>query len=140
MIRSKVFSQAVKDLFPGSDGWVDASERISPADVAKKMLTALADLLGSETKARHFLADAMPAELLALLPKRRRGRPATALQRRKDDALIQVYDWKAAEGKSVRAVARHVHKLGIGRNAESVERKLHRLLKARSDGSRDHRP
>lgn len=129
-MRSKVFSQAVADLFPGSDGWVDASERVSAADVAKKMLTALADLLGSETKARQLLADSMP-ELLALLPKRNRGRPATALQRRKDDALIQVYDWKAAEGKSVRAVARHVHKLGIGKSAESVERKLHRLLKAR---------
>lgn len=137
MIRRKKFSQAVADLLPGTGGWIDASEPVSPADAAKVLLGALTKLVDSETKARAILGDIPEAAaIVALLPARKRGRPATSLQRRKDDALLEFYDWKAAEGKSVRAVARYVHKHhGIGKNAESVERKLHRLLKARSRGT-----
>jgi hypothetical protein len=133
MIRKK-FSQAVADLLPGTGGWIDANEHVSPADAAKKLLGAMTELFDSETKARAILADIPDAAAIVdLLPARKRGRPATSLQRRKDEALLDVYDWKAAQGKSVRAVARYVHKhYGIGKNAESVERKLHRLLKARS--------
>lgn len=137
MNRRRSYSQAVADLFPETGGWVDASEHVRTADAANALLGAIAELVDSETKARAILADIPEAAVIvALLPARKRGRPATALQRRKDNALIQVYDWKAAEGKSVRAVARYVHKHhGIGKNAESVERKLHRLLKARSRGT-----
>lgn len=137
MIRRKKFSQAVGDLLPGTGGWIDASEHLSPAEAAKVLLSALTEWVDSETKARAILADIPEAAaIVALLPARKRGRPATALQRRKDDALVEIYDWKAAQGKSVRAVARYAHKShGIGKNAESVERKLHRLLKARSRGT-----
>ena len=130
----KKFSQAVADLLPGTGGWIDANEHVSPADAAKKLLSAITKLVDSETKARAILADIpAAADIVALLPARKRGRPATSLQRRKDDALLEFYNWKAAQGKSVRTVARYVHKRhGIGKNAESVERKLHRLLKARS--------
>lgn len=134
MIRRRSYSQAVADLFPETGGWVDDRERMSFAEAANKLLAAIAQMTGSETKARAILADIPEAApIVAVLPARKRGRPATALQRHKDEALLQVYDWEAGtDGKSVRAVARYLHKKhDIGASPESVERKLHRLLKAR---------
>lgn len=124
------WSQAVADLFPETGGWVEASDTGNLKEAAMKMLTALTDWLGTETEARKALEEAMP-ELLSLLPKRRRGRPKTVSQQRKDEALLCFYDWKVAEGKTIRGVARSVHKLGSGKSVESVERKLHRLLDLR---------
>jgi hypothetical protein len=138
MSHHRKFSQIVADLLPETGGWVDATQQMSPADAAKALLDALTKLVDSETKARALLAEIPEAAaIVALLPARRRGRPATSLQQRKDYALLDIYKWKAAEGKSVRAVARYLHKHhGIGKNAESVERKLHRLLNRRSHGSK----
>jgi hypothetical protein len=143
MIRRRRFSHAVADIFPETGGWVDASEHVNPADAANKILTGLANLLGSETKARKLLADAMPAELFVLLPKRLRGRPVIVSTAQRHQAMLDFYDLEMATSRplraSVRAVARKLHECGAGKTDESVERTLHRLLKARSAQSSDHR-
>lgn len=131
MIRRKNYSQAVADLLPDSGGWVHSSKRTSPAEAASALLRGLVEMFGSEAKARAVLADIPEAAVIvALLPARKRGRPATATQRQKDEAIFQVFTLLAAQGRSVRAIARRLHKGGMGASAESVERKLH-SLKAR---------
>jgi hypothetical protein len=89
-----------------------------------------------ETEARKFIATEAP-ELAALLPPRKRGRPPIRDKKSRDAALLIYYDLNAQRGKSVREVARSLHKSGEGKSVASVERKLH-YLKARR-GTVEHR-
>ncbi len=145
MIARRRYSQAVADLFPGSDGRVSGAP-MSPVDAAKALLTALAEVAGSETAARAILADIPEAtQIVALLPARRRGRPRSKKAMLEHMHMLTVHDLKMAAGgprASARGVATLLHeKHGIGKNAETVERTLHRLLAARRHaGSRDRRP
>ncbi|HXQ51576.1 MAG TPA: hypothetical protein VN802_10825 [Stellaceae bacterium] len=118
---------------------------MTPADAAKALLAAIAEVTGSETKARAILADIpSAAQIVALLPARGRGRPRSKKTTLDHLHMLTAYDLKMAVGglgASVRGVARYLHKHeGIGASDASVERTLHRLLKGQQRaGSRNRR-
>ena len=110
---------------------------VTAQEAAIKLLDALAARLGSEIAARKLIVEASP-DIAQLLPRRKRGRPATALQREKDAVIYLYYDMEAQRGKFVRGIARGLHKLGVGGSVASIERKLYSLRVKRRGSTKEN--
>lgn len=105
MSGKKQYSLAVADLFHETGSWLDTSKNMSAAEAAAVLLNSLTEYVGTETRARAILADIPEAaDIVKLLPKRKQRRPKDPVQRRKDAALLDIYQWEKEKGKLVKEI------------------------------------